>query len=191
MESLSDLLVLERDHDTGEVPCHMPLIDVKRTYLEMRSPQQLSGSDAPPVGEALVELRPCSVEDSRRLYAAVGAQYHWRDRLTQPDEDLAAYLARDEVRVFVARSDDRDDGFFELLKHEGGDVEIAYFGLIDHAQGRGVGRWLLVRAVQTAFAWGAPRVWLHTCTLDAPAALPNYLARGFVPFREEMYQAEV
>jgi hypothetical protein len=22
-------------------------------------------------------------------------------------------------------------------------------------------------------------VWLHTCTLDSPAALPNYLARGF------------
>jgi len=32
-----------------------------------------------------------------------------------------------------------------------------------------------------AWAWGAAYVWLHTCTLDAPAALPNYLARGFTP----------
>jgi hypothetical protein len=31
------------------------------------------------------------------------------------------------------------------------------------------------------------RVWLHTCTLDHPAALPNYLKRGFRPIREEVY----
>jgi len=27
------------------------------------------------------------------------------------------------------------------------------------------------------------RVWLTTCTLDGPYALPNYRARGMVPFR--------
>jgi hypothetical protein len=26
-------------------------------------------------------------------------------------------------------------------------------------------------------------VWLTTCTLDGPYALPNYRARGMVPFR--------
>jgi len=35
------------------------------------------------------------------------------------------------------------------------------------------------------------RVWLHTCTLDDPAALPNYVARGFRPFREERYEADL
>jgi hypothetical protein len=34
-------------------------------------------------------------------------------------------------------------------------------------------------------------VWVHTCTLDHPAALPNYLNRGFRPFKEETYTAEV
>jgi len=38
---------------------------------------------------------------------------------------------------------------------------------------------------------GATRVWLHTCTLDGPAALPNYLARGFVATRRETYAADV
>ena len=33
---------------------------------------------------------------------------------------------------------------------------------------------------------GARRVWLHTCTLDNPAALPNYLKRGFVPVKTEI-----
>jgi hypothetical protein len=28
------------------------------------------------------------------------------------------------------------------------------------------------------------RVWVHTCSLDGPAALPNYEARGMVRFAE-------
>ena len=100
----------------------MPVVDVKRTYLELRSRDDLTGSDEAPAGESLVELRPCSVEDSLRLYRAVGGAYHWRDRLSQPVDDLQAYLERDDVRVFVARSGGRDDGYFELLRHEGGDI---------------------------------------------------------------------
>jgi hypothetical protein len=41
--------------------------------------------------------------------------------------------------------------------------------------------------VSAAWALAPTRVWLHTCTLDAKAALPNYLARGFRPFKEERY----
>lgn len=46
----------------------------------------------------------------------------------------------------------------------------------------------LDEAVQRAWALAPNRVWLHTCTLDHPAALSNYLARGFVPFGEETYE---
>jgi hypothetical protein len=45
----------------------------------------------------------------------------------------------------------------------------------------------LSEAVGRAFDEGANRVWLHTCTLDDPAALPNYLKRGFTPFSQETY----
>ena len=38
---------------------------------------------------------------------------------------------------------------------------------------------------------GAERVWLHTCTLDSPRALPNYKARGFREFKRETYQTEI
>jgi len=34
-------------------------------------------------------------------------------------------------------------------------------------------------------AAGASRVWVHTCTLDHPGALPNYIARGFRVYKEE------
>jgi hypothetical protein len=34
-------------------------------------------------------------------------------------------------------------------------------------------------------------VWLHTSTLDHPAALPNYLKRGFKQVRTEVYQTTI
>ena len=82
-------------------------------------------------------------------------------------------------------------GYFELEREEDGSVQVAYFGLLPEFVGRGLGKYLLTRAVEEAFDLGASRVWLHTCTLDHPGALPNYLARGFRKTREETYTAEV
>ena len=66
-------------------------------------------------------------------------------------------------------------------------MEIAYFGLLPEFLGKGLGKLLLTLAVTEAWDSGARRVWLHTCTLDDPAALPNYLRRGFRKFKEERY----
>ena len=45
---------------------------------------------------------------------------------------------------------------------------------------------MLTDAIDRAWVFGTQRVWLHTCTLDHPAALGNYLARGFKVFKEEL-----
>jgi GNAT superfamily N-acetyltransferase len=82
-------------------------------------------------------------------------------------------------------------GYFELRQHQDRSVEIAYFGLLPAFIGRGWGKYLLTRAVESAWQLGTDRVWLHTCTLDHPAALSNYLKRGFRPFREEVYRVEL
>ena len=80
-------------------------------------------------------------------------------------------------------------GWYELRRvPEDGSVEIAYFGLMPGAIGRGLGKALLGCAVRDAWAMGATRVWLHTCTLDHPHALPNYLARGFRVYKTESYE---
>ena len=66
-------------------------------------------------------------------------------------------------------------------------VEIAYFGLLPEAIGRGLGRWWLAEVL--AEAWRLPgtrRVWVHTCTLDGPAALSTYERRGLRPFAREV-----
>ena len=174
----------------------MPTVSVLRTYLEMRDPAQLRpaplGPDRERAERVRVEaVRPCPVALYRALYRDVGEAYHWRDRLAWSDERLAEYLARDAVSVWVLRVGDEVAGYFELLAGADGAVEIAYFGLVGRFIGRGLGKHLLTRAVEEAWRSGARRVWLHTCTLDDPAALPNYRARGFVPFRTETYEAEI
>jgi hypothetical protein len=70
-------------------------------------------------------------------------------------------------------------------------VEIVYFGLMRHAIGHGIGGAFLSDALARAWAGDTHRVWLHTCTLDHPAALPNYLKRGFSIVRTEQYTARI
>lgn len=137
------------------------------------------------------ELDPCPVDTYRTLYRDVGERWHWRDRLAWSDAQLEAHLARPAVRIFVVRVADEVAGYFELERHADGSIEIAYFGLRSGFFGRGIGGALLGRAVDEAWRGGATRVWLHTCSLDAPQALPNYLARGFRPFKEEWYVADI
>jgi GNAT superfamily N-acetyltransferase len=81
-------------------------------------------------------------------------------------------------------------GYFELRRDSDNAIEIAYFGLLPEFVGRGLGKALLSAAATEAWRAGASRVWLHTSSLDHPAALPNYLARGFKVFRTETYLAE-
>jgi GNAT superfamily N-acetyltransferase len=75
----------------------------------------------------------------------------------------------------------------------GTEVEVLYFGLMEHAIGRGVGGALLTEGLRQA--WGlaaraglpaARKVWLHTCSLDGPQALKNYQARGLQIVRENV-----
>jgi GNAT superfamily N-acetyltransferase len=144
-----------------------------------------------PSGVTLQREPNCSVALARALYAAVGRAYRWYDRDAWTDERLAAHLALPNVEVWTLREQHVALGYFELQRAEDGSVEIVYFGLVRAAQGRGLGRSLLQAAIGAAFAGNASRVWLHTCTLDHPAALPNYRARGFVPFRSEVYEVPV
>ena len=167
----------------------MPPVAVLRTYLELSSPGQLNA--APDDSSLLIALRrPVSVDHYRRLYRDVGARWHWIDRNAWSDDQLAAYLAEPSVFVWECVADGDAAGFFELYRHDDGSVEIAYFGLVEAAMGRGIGKALLTRAANEAWSLGASRVWLHTCTLDSPRALPNYLARGFAIVREEEYEVE-
>ena len=64
-------------------------------------------------------------------------------------------------------------GYFEH-RAERSSTKIAIFGLLGGFHGRGLGGHALTLALDAGFELG-PRVWLTTCSLDSPAALPNYL----------------
>ena len=70
-------------------------------------------------------------------------------------------------------------------------VEIAYFGLLPQFIGKGLGGWLLTRAIERGWELGASRVWVHTCSLDGPGALSNYQARGLTLFKTETAAQEL
>ena len=164
---------------------------VTRTFLEMGSPAELVAAPAPMPAPAIERVERCSPELFRLLYAEVGRAFHWTDRLSWSDETIRAHLAQSGVSIWLMSWEARPAGYFELRKHEDGSVEIAYFGLLPDFIGRGWGKYLLTRAVQTAWSLQPARVWLHTCTLDHPAALPNYIKRGFRPVREEVVTVNV
>ena len=157
------------------------MVEVTRTFVEMRDPAQLKRKELPKGSDArFVRCRPCAVAHYRELYKRVGERWHWKDRNAFPDEKLAAILANPDVHVWELRVGDKLAGYFELEKQPGPVVEIVYFGLTPEFIGKGYGGAMLTRAVDEAWALGAETVWLHTCTLDSPRALPNYEARGFV-----------
>jgi len=166
------------------------VIEVTRTYLEMRDPSELNGAKLDDPRIEIAEQRECSVELFRFLYAEVGKNYHWIDRLPWIDQQIVAHLNNPENSIWLMTWEGETAGYFELRKCEDGSVELAYFGLMLQFIGRGLGKHLLTCATEQAWAEGANRVWLHTCTLDDPAALPNYLKRGFKPFKTEKYQAK-
>ena len=133
----------------------------------------------------------CPASFFRYLYAEVGRAYFWLERTGWTDEQVRARLADPAVSLHLLTVAGGPAGYFELEMHRDHSVEVAYFGLLPEFHGRGLGKYLLTEAVEAAWVRGASRVWLHTCTLDHPGALANYLARGFRPFRTQTYEVDL
>jgi ribosomal protein S18 acetylase RimI-like enzyme len=172
-------------------------VEVRRTYLEMTSPGDLRGARSADPALRLEQVEACPASFYRYLYSEVGRAYAWVDRLPWTDDDIRRHLADPAISLWLLTVRGAPAGYFELKKTPdesvqptsppAAAVEIAYFGLLPEFIGRGLGKHLLTEAVEHAWALGPRRVWLHTCSLDDRAALPNYLSRGFRPFREETY----
>lgn len=161
---------------------------VTRTYLEMRSPKELRPAGVPKPTPVIERVEDCSPELFRFLYSEVGRAFRWTDRLTWSDETIRRHLDNPAVSIWLMSWEANPAGYFELREHADDSVEIAYFGLLPNFIGRGWGKYLLTRAAQAAWALKPQWIWLHTCTLDHPAALPNYVKRGFRRVREEIYE---
>ena len=159
-----------------------------RTYLEMRDPDALVAARMDDPGVRVERVHDCPASFWRFLYTEVGRRYHWIDRLPWTDEEIRAYLDDPSISLWVMTVAGAPAGYFELRQGSDSSFEIAYFGLLEEFTGRGLGAHLLTEATFRAWEAGALRVWLHTSSLDHPAALPNYLKRGFTISRRETYE---
>lgn len=159
---------------------------LEMTHLSELRPSQVGGLEL-----ILQQAKiPCA-ELNRFLYTAVGGDWYWTDRLGWTYPQWFDYLSRPELETWVGYVEGTPAGYFELEQQAEGSVEIAYFGLLPQFIGKGLGGQLLTRAIERAWQWGAARVWVHTCTLDGPAALSNYRARGFRLYKEEVSEADL
>lgn len=164
---------------------------VHTTYLEQSHPSDLRPA-RPPANVDVVRAEIPVPAFSRWLYATVGGDHQWTDRLSWTPERWRTWLERAGSETWVACCRGTPAGFVELDAQPDGVVEIAYFGLLPEFIGRGIGGYLLTvglaRAWDLAARWPGreptKRVWVHTCTLDGPHALPNYQARGLRVYRE-------
>jgi GNAT superfamily N-acetyltransferase len=147
----------------------------------MSDPSQLRPGREPDVEASFVRAGRPAPELSRFFYRAVGGDWYWLDRIDWTSDQWAAWVSAPGYELWTCWVDGVPAGYAELDRAPDGDVEVAYFGVLPGFAGVGLGGWLLTRAVERAWAVeGTRRVWLHTCELDSPHALANYLARGFV-----------
>jgi ribosomal protein S18 acetylase RimI-like enzyme len=151
-------------------------------FLEMTAPDQLRPA-RPVEGFEARALPGPDPALSRRMYERVGGPWQWTDRLGWGVARWRAHLAQPGISTWVGYLDGDEVGYAELARVRGA-LEIASFGLLPGFAGRGLGGALLAAVTEAAWADGAERVWLHTCSLDSPAALPAYEARGFRRYDE-------
>jgi GNAT superfamily N-acetyltransferase len=153
-------------------------------FLEMNSADELRPARAVDGFEVRALPEP-DVRLSRRLYDQVGGPWQWTDRLGWGTARWSAHLAQPGVGTWVGYLDGEPVGYAEVAR-TGEEVEIASFGLVPGMEGRGLGGALLASVTQAVWDGGAERVWLHTCSLDSPAALPSYERRGFRRYEERI-----
>jgi GNAT superfamily N-acetyltransferase len=153
-------------------------VAVTVTFLRMEAPPV---QPAPPLpADADIRLmRDITPQYYRSLYDTVGADYLWWLRRAMPQRQLAALLRDTHVSVRVLLLDGREAGFYELDRGPWPAINLAYFGLMPHAVGEGLGRAFLRHAVDTAWGMGPRAVTVNTCTADHPRALPLYRSIGF------------
>ena len=129
----------------------------RTTYIYSLGP-----SGAPPVGFSPFRFEGAGVGGGaegdvevstyRSLYRDTSD--NWATRLAWSDEDLIERFTDPDVRLLLAYDADAPVGHLELeFFPEDGFAEVAYFGVLPRARGRGLGGALLARAAQEAFQY--------------------------------------
>jgi len=159
---------------------------IDRFYLHLLSAKDLIKSNCKEINiEILLEKKPI-IDLCKFFYKEVGRDFFWRDRLKWSNQDWLDYVNNDFFKLYILKYNNKLAGYYELLYDPKiNSMEIPYFGIFKEFYGKKIGGYLLTDALSTSFKQKITKVWVHTCTLDHPNALKNYLARGMKIFKTE------
>ena len=161
------------------------MIHVERNFLEIRDVKNLKINPTKKIKFLVKKINP-DFQLNKFFYKQVGKKHRWLDRLNWSDEKWINYISNKNLDTYIISDSENLVGFFELLNNPHlSETEISYFGLLEEYIGRGIGGYALSVAIRKSFEKDIKRVWLHTCTLDHPNALKNYIARGMTVFKKE------
>ncbi|HEX3010293.1 MAG TPA: GNAT family N-acetyltransferase [Bacteroidales bacterium] len=152
--------------------------DVITYYLEMESKDWFIPK---PQYKEKMDIRFISndVFQQWTLFVGVGLPWRWYSRLKWSPAEWNEYFKASDPKCYLAFSENKLVGYFELVMGEANVLEIRFLGLFPFGIENGLGGYLLSHALDVAWGMGAQKVWLHTCTSDHKSALHNYVARGF------------
>ncbi|BBD01946.1 MULTISPECIES: GNAT family N-acetyltransferase [Sphingobium] len=167
------------------IPVEPGMVATVVTHLEML--ERPRPAPIPPAPLRLVPWKQPDLGAYRTLFRRVGTPWLWFSRLVMADSDLAAILHDPSVEIYAV-TDPRgtEVGLLELDFRSLPNCELSFFGLVPELNGKGLGRWLMAQAKSLAWRKGVERFWVHTCTLDSPAALAFYVRSGFTPYGREI-----
>tara|TARA_B100000214_G_C23947844_1_gene618881 strand:- start:1247 stop:1753 length:507 start_codon:yes stop_codon:yes gene_type:complete len=161
------------------------MIPVQRNFLELKDLKNLKTNSINEKKYLVKKIKP-DFQLNKFFYKQVGKKHRWIDRLSWSDGKWINYISNKNLETYIISESDELVGFFELLYNpELKETEISYFGLLEEYIGKGIGGYALSVAIKKSFEKNIRRVWLHTCTLDHPNALKNYIARGMTVFKKE------
>ncbi len=165
-----------------------PLMPVTITWLEMLERPTRPSRPMPTIPGRPISLQRVykpSVAFYRYVQHGIGDPWLWFERRSWTDEKLLEVIQDDAVEINILYVGGEPAGLAELdFRGMPDRAELAYFGLLPHFIGAGLGPYLLDWAI--AEMWHkdpAPgKLLLNTCTLDHPSALGGYQKAGFVPY---------
>ena len=160
---------------------------IKRSYLEIRSIDELVAKNKPFNDLHLEKVSPPNFQLNKFFYKEIGKNHRWTDRLIWSDQKWINYLETLGVNTYILKQNEDLIGYFEqIFDKDKLDCEIAYFGILDEYIGKQLGGYLLSESIKASFNIGSKRIWVHTCSLDHKNALKNYLSRGMKVFKSEI-----
>ncbi len=164
------------------------IISVKTTFLEITKQNELQPKINFDDNYTIFIYKIPQINTSfyKFLYKEVGEKWGWSQRLLLNDNELEQIITHQNTFIFVLYIKGIPSGFAEYHRKDNENIELKYFGLIESQMGKGFGKDFLLYTLNEIWKEKIKRIFLQTCTLDAPTALTFYQKCGFQIFDRQI-----